>query len=269
MINRQDMLNNDNNRVTICGVTYDNVTRDEAVSQIESFIRRGGHHMVCTPNADHIVQVRTDEEFRQIIANADLVVSDGMAVVYASQILGTPLKMLVGGRLLLPILTERSATEGYRIFLLGGSSPRVAEAATARLLASYPKGKIVGCYSPPHMPEFDDAETAKMLDKVNQSGADVLVVCLGSPKQEKWIARNLQHIEASVSIGIGVAMDMLAGEVRQPPAWVTEVGLEWLYRTLQEPKRMLKRYLLNGTLFLWLVLKERLRIDREVSETSR
>ncbi len=248
------------NPVTICGVTYDNVTRYEAVDIIESFIMAKGAHMVCTPNADHIVRVRTDKEFEQIIAHADLVLTDGMAVVYASRFLGNPVKGNVGGRLLLPILAERSASRGYRIFLLGGSSPEVAQTATARLLESYPRANIVGCYSPPHAAEFDAAETGKMLAKVKQSGADVLLVCLGTPKQEKWIARNLKDIQASVSIGIGVALDMFAGKVSKPPAWMTEIGLEWLYRTFQEPRRLVQRYFVNGTMFCWLVLKERLRL---------
>jgi N-acetylglucosaminyldiphosphoundecaprenol N-acetyl-beta-D-mannosaminyltransferase len=187
-----------------------------------------------------------------------LVLTDGMAVVYASHFLGQPVKGNVGGRLLLPILTERSAHRGYRIFLLGGSSPQVAESATVRLMQCYPRANIVGYYSPPHMLEFDAAETANMLEKVNQSGADVLLVCLGTPKQEKWIARNLPHIQASVSIGIGVALDMFAGRIRKAPTWMTDVGLEWLYRTFQEPRRMVHRYLVNGSIFLWLVLKGRL-----------
>lgn len=243
--------------VTICGITYDNVTRIEAIDLIEALIEKGGSHMVCTPNADHIVQARTDKEFRQIIDNADLVLSDGMAVIYASYLLGNPMKENVGGRLLLPILAERSAIRGYRIFLLGGSSQQVTEAAAARLLKDYPRAQIVGCYSPPHMPEFDAAETANMLDKINQSGADVLLVCLGTPKQEKWIARNLQHIHAAVSLGIGVALDMFAGKIRKPPTWMTVIGLEWLYRTFQEPRRMAQRYFLNGGIFFWLVLTER------------
>jgi N-acetylglucosaminyldiphosphoundecaprenol N-acetyl-beta-D-mannosaminyltransferase len=252
-------LHSRDNPITICGVTFDNLSRPETIAMMESFIREGGPHMICTPNADHIIKVRQDPEFRRIIENADLVVSDGLAVVYASRLLGTPFKEWVGGRHLLPAMAELSAKKGYRLFLLGGSSPHVAATAVARLQERYPGIKIAGFYSPPHMPEFDEPETSRMLHKINQSRPDVLFVCLGTPKQEKWIARNLKRLEAPVAVGVGVALDMLAGEVRQPPAWMTRSGLEWLWRTLQDPIRLGKRYVIDDSLFIGLVLQQKLR----------
>jgi N-acetylglucosaminyldiphosphoundecaprenol N-acetyl-beta-D-mannosaminyltransferase len=253
-----DLLVTRKDPVVIGGITFDNVTRREAVRYIESFIEQGGHRMVCTPNADHIVRARIDEEFRQIIENADLVVSDGMAVVYASHLIGTPLKGNVGGRLLLPLLAEQSARKGYRIFLLGGSSDEVAARAAERLVKNHPGVNIAGFYSPPFMDEFTAQEDSRMLGEISRSRPDVLFVCLGTPKQEKWIARNICRIDAAVSIGIGVALDMLSGTIRQPPKWMTVVGLEWLHRTFQEPRRLMKRYFINGSIFLCLVLKQKL-----------
>ena len=244
-------------RVDILGIQIHNVTRAETLTLMERMIEAGEAHMICTPNADHVVRAQRDSEFREIIERADLVVADGMAIVYAARILGTPFKENVGGRLLLPAFAQRSAVKGYRLFLLGGSTEDVAKQAVVRLRMDYPGVNIVGTYTPPYMPEFDEGETGRMLRAVNQAKPDVLFVCLGTPKQEKWIARNLKRIEAPVSLGIGAALDVLAGKIRQPPAWMTKIGLEWLFRLVQEPKRLARRYLWDDPRFLWLVLQQR------------
>ena len=245
-------------KVEIHGVRFDNVTRTETLAWMESMISIGGAHMICTPNADHVVRAQRDSEFRGIINQADLVVPDGMGVIYASRILGTPLKQNVGGRLLLPGMAERSATKGYRLFLLGGSDRAIAAAAARQLTTMYPGARIVGLYSPPFMPEFNEVETAHMLDAIHGAQPDVLFVCLGAPKQEKWIARNLHRLNVPVSIGVGAALDILAGVVRRPPGWMTSIGMEWLYRMAQDPRRLGRRYLIDDPIFLWWVLKQRL-----------
>ena len=256
-------------QITICGVTFDNLSRQETVVMMESFVRQGGAHMICTPNADHVIKIRRDPEFRRIVENADLVVSDGLAVVYASWLLGTPFKECVGGRHLLPDMAELSAKKGYRLFLLGGSSPQVTATAAARLQKLYPGTEIAGFYSPPHRREFDEQETSRMLHKVNQSRPDMLFVCLGTPKQEKWIARNLKRLEVPVAVGVGVALDMLAGKVRQPPPAMTRLGLEWLWRTLQDPIRLGKRYFIDDPLFIGLVVQQKLRAMGIISVRQR
>lgn len=246
------------NGINILGVFYDSLLRQEVIDRIEDFIHQGGKHMICTPNADHIVRVQTDVEFREIIQRSDLVVSDGMAVVYASHLLGTPLKGNVGGRLLLPALAKLSAENGYRLFLLGGSSEEIARLAVEHLQRDYPGVNIVGTYTPPFMNDFSIIENDRMITAVNLTKPDVLFVCLGTPKQEKWIAHNLSNLQVHVAIGIGAAMDMIAGKVRQPPRWVSDIGFEWLYRLIQEPRRLAKRYLVDDPIFFWWVLKQRL-----------
>lgn len=246
--------------VNILGVRFQNLTHTETVEFMEGMISIGKPHMICTPNADHVVCIQRDREFKDIIANADLVVADGMAVVYASYLLGKPLKQNVGGRLLLPSMAKLSASKGYRIFLLGGSSPLINQKATDQLRRDYPGIRIVGHYSPPLMSEFDETETARMISLINASKPDVLFVCLGTPKQEKWIAHNLDRLSPPVCLGIGVALDMIAGKVRQPPRWISEIGFEWLFRMLQEPKRLYKRYLINDLVFFYWVLQQRLGI---------
>lgn len=243
-------------KVNILGIQFDNVTRDETVARMEHMISTHKPHMICTPNADHVLQARHDHEFREILECADLVVSDGMAVVYASRLLGTPFEENVGGRLLLPEFASRAACMGYRLFLLGGKDHKVAQIAAARLCVKNPGLIITGTYTPPFMPEFDKVETDRMLDAVHRAQPDALFVCLGTPKQEKWIARNLQRLNVPVSIGVGAALDMISGHVYEPPHWVSNVGLEWLVKLVQEPKRLWQRYLLGIPLFVWLVLQQ-------------
>jgi N-acetylglucosaminyldiphosphoundecaprenol N-acetyl-beta-D-mannosaminyltransferase len=245
-------------KVNILGISYDNLTRLEVLDRIESFIEEGGVHMICTPNADHVVRVQANMEFLEIIKSSDLVVSDGMAVVYASNLLRTPIKENVGGRLLLPALAQRSAEKGYRLFLLGGSTEEVARLAAVRLQKDYPGVNIVGTYTPPFMNDFTKEENDRMLTSVNRAKPDVLFVCLGTPKQEKWIAHNLINLQVHVALGIGAAMDMIAGKVRQPPRWVSEIGFEWLYRLIQEPRRLAKRYLVDDPIFFWWVIRQRI-----------
>lgn len=244
-------------RIEILGIQFDNVTRLETLDWIETCIKQGGAQMICTPNANHIVLARYDTEFRLIIEQANLVVPDGMWVVYAARFLGTPLKENVGGRRLLPAFASRAAREGYRIFLLGGTSEDVAQQAAARLISKNPGLIIAGTYTPPFMLEFDEHENERMLDAVLRARPDVLFVCLGTPKQEKWIARNLHRLSATVSIGIGVTLDMIAGRVYEPPDWVSNIGMEWLVRFIQEPKRLWSRYIVGGSEFILLVLKQR------------
>jgi N-acetylglucosaminyldiphosphoundecaprenol N-acetyl-beta-D-mannosaminyltransferase len=243
-------------RVDLLGVPYDNLSRAETLDLMEEFIAGGRTRMICTPNADHIMQVRHDLEFRRVLMSADLNVADGMAVVYASRLLGTPLKQNVGGRLLLEEFATRSAREGYRMFLLGGRDVASAEGAANRLCEKNAGLTSVGFYSPPFMPEFNKRETDRMITEVQRANADILFVALGTPKQEKWIATNLKRLNVPVAIGVGAAVDMLAGQIRQPSAWITNVGLEWLFRLAQEPRRLWRRYLIRDMKFVALVIRE-------------
>jgi N-acetylglucosaminyldiphosphoundecaprenol N-acetyl-beta-D-mannosaminyltransferase len=248
--------------VALFGVVFDNVTRGETVDLMEQFIAAERPRLICTPNADHLVQIRTDTEFRELLAGADLVVADGMGIVYASRILGRPFRENVGGRLILSAFAERAAVRGYRIFLLGGRSAETAAKAARRLCALNPGLQIAGTYTPPFAREFDAAETARMIEAVRASAADVLFVCLGTPKQEKWIARHLASLPTKANVGVGAALDMLAGDVIEPPRWMSTVGLEWLWKLASDPRRMWRRYIVNGGRFCWWVLRERMRQGR-------
>jgi N-acetylglucosaminyldiphosphoundecaprenol N-acetyl-beta-D-mannosaminyltransferase len=207
-----------------------------------------------------VVRARRDGGFRNILERADLVVADGMAVMYAAHLLGTPLKQNIVGRYLLPLLAACSAAKGYRLFVVGGSSADVASQAVERLRGRHPGVAIVGWYTPPfvrHLEE-DEAEVTRIVEAVNAADADVLFVCLGTPKQEKLIANVLHRLNVKVAVGIGAALEILSGRIHEPPRWATAVGVEWVFRLLQEPRRLARRYLWDDPrLFFW-VLKQRM-----------
>ena len=218
-------------RIDILGVAFDNVTMEEALDRAEELIAAGGPHLVVTPNAEIVQMAKGDGEFSNLIAGADLVIPDGVGVIYASKILGRPLKDRVPGVDFAAGLMERMAGNGRKLFLLG-AKPGVAEEAAQKLTEKYPGLTVCGT----HDGYFK--EDGPVVEEIKASGADVMFVCLGAPKQEKWIAANGEATGASLLIGLGGSLDVFAGRVeRAPEAW-QKVGMEWLYRTLKEPVRL-------------------------------
>ena len=243
--------------VCILGTSYDNVTTDQAVDQIYDFISRRKKCFVCTPNVDHVLRARNDKAFQDILEKSELVISDGIGVLIGSKILGTPLKENITGRLLVYKLAKLSVEKGVSIFLLGGRSQASVDLARERLEKDYPGIHICGVYSPPFMNEFSEEENREMVSRINSVEPDIVLVCFGSPKQEKWIANHVQQLASIVHIGVGATIDMLAGDVWEPPAWVTRNGLEWIVKLVQEPKRLWKRYIVGNPKFIFLVLISR------------
>ena len=218
-------------RVEILGVAFDNITMDEAVERAVALMAQPGPHLVVTPNAEIVQLAEKDEEFSRIIAGADLVIPDGVGVIYASRILGRPLKGRVPGVDFAAALMDRMAAEGKKLFLLG-AKPGVAEEAAQRLAEAHPGLTVCGT----HDGYFTEDEPVTAA--IRQSGAEVVFVCLGAPKQEKWIAKNGGATGAKLLIGLGGSLDVFAGRVeRAPEAW-QKAGMEWLYRALKEPARL-------------------------------
>lgn len=197
--------------------------------------------MVVTPNADHLVNLERDAALQAAYARADLVVPDGMPVVWASRLLGTPVKERVAGSDLMPKLCALAERDHLKVFLLGGAEG-VAARAAANLARSHPQLAIAGLASPPWGFERDADRNAQVVEAVRDSGADLVFVCLGSPKQEVWIARNLPSFDHGVFLGVGAAIDFCAGTLRRAPPWMQRSGLEWLYRLARDPRRLAGRY---------------------------
>ena len=232
------------------GIRIDNVTMAEAVTEITRLARESDRpRLVCTANLDHLASVTRDTAFWEVYQDADFVVADGMPLVWLSRLSDCPLKERVAGSDLFWELGAVSAETGLRLFFLGGQEG-AADKAAAVLRERFPGVQIVGTYCPP-FGTLDSAEEARRIRSlVGATQPDVLMVAFGSPKQEKWIAAHRTELGVPVSIGVGASFDMAAGVVQRAPLWMRRVGLEWLYRLMQEPKRLFHRYLGKDLPFL-------------------
>ena len=219
-------------RTELLGVAFDNVTMDEALDKaMELIAQKGVPHLVVTPNAEIVQQANKDPEFSQLIADADLVIPDGVGVLYASKILNRPLKERVPGCDFATGIMQRIAGTEYKLFLLG-AKPGVAEEAAEKLTAAHPGLVICGT----HDGYFK--EDAPVAEAIRKAEADVVFVCLGAPRQEKWIKNNGAAAGASLYIGLGGSLDVFAGRVERAPESWQKIGMEWLYRALKQPERL-------------------------------
>jgi exopolysaccharide biosynthesis WecB/TagA/CpsF family protein/anti-anti-sigma factor len=226
--------------IALLGVPFDPVTLPGAVHQIAAMVEARTPHYVVTANVDFLVQARRDPELRRILVSADLVLCDGTPLVWASRWLGNSLPGRVAGADLVPLLLQRAAVRGWRIFLLG-AAPGVGEEAARRIAAQYPALPAIAHYSPPFRPlhEMNHAEIAARIRAVRP---DLLLVSFGCPKQEKWISMHYGSLGVPVAIGVGATVDFLAGRVRRAPRWMQRSGTEWIFRMAREPRRLVRRY---------------------------
>ena len=241
--------------VNVLNITIHNLSTREL---LESLNEKGG--VVVTPNVDHLMKLRKDPELRKVYQQCDYRVCDSKIVQFASYFLGTPIQEKISGSDLFPAFYEYNQdNEQIRIFLLGAKEG-VAKIAQENINRKLGRKIIVDSYSPPLGFEKDEEECQKILDKIKASGATVLAVGLGAPKQEKWIncyKKQLPNIK--IFLAIGATIDFEAGYKPRSPKWMSEVGLEWLYRLLSEPKRLWKRYLIESMPFFGLVFQQRIK----------
>ena len=234
------MLNASCSSVAVLGVPFHNLSMDETVALIEEQIREGGFHQIATANVDFLKNAIQDKGIRNILCSCDMVVADGMPIVWMSRVIGTPLKERVGGIDLVERLADVSARRGYGIFLLGASESCSQRAAKV-LKQRFPQLRIVGRYSPePQSLEKMDHE--EILSRIEEARPDILLVAFGNPKQERWISMHRDRLKVPVCIGVGGTLDSLSGTIPRAPRWMQKYGLEWFHRTLQEPRRLAARY---------------------------
>lgn len=234
----------DTNRIEFLNTYIDNLTASEAKNAVDSLIQAGGNHYVVTPNSDIVVKMQDDTELKEICDKADLILTDGQIVVKLSRYLGNPIKERVCMTDFVWDVFDLAIKKDYRVFLFGGKED-VLFKATENIKKRLPELNIVDSYSPP----FGFEKNEEMLEEANRrikaSDADILIVFLGCPKQEKFIYQNKDKYQVPISITMGGCVDFIAGKVKRAPIWMQNIGLEWFYRFLQEPKRMFRRYFVD------------------------
>jgi N-acetylglucosaminyldiphosphoundecaprenol N-acetyl-beta-D-mannosaminyltransferase len=226
--------------VDVLGVQVNVGSVRQAGGMIEDWIRRRTKNYVCITGAHGVMESRRDERLRSILNQAGMVTADGMPLVWFSRLVRRAPAQRVYGPDLMRALTAVSPARGYRHFYYGGP-PGVAEKLKAKMESEHPGVNIVGTLTPPFR-ELTREEDEAVVECINAARPDIVWVGLSTPKQEFWMARHLERIEAPVMIGVGAAFDFLAGTKRQAPRWMQRNGLEWLFRLATEPRRLWRRY---------------------------
>jgi len=226
----------------------------ETLDQIDRLIAERAPAYFVTANLDFAAQASEDVELQRILVEAEIVLCDGTPLVWASRLTGKPLRERVAGSDLVPSLAAHAEKKGYRIFLLGGELASL-QGAAKNLQKNHPQLPAVRYYSPPFAPlhEFDNQQ---IVEEIRQANPDILLVAFGCPKQEKWIYMHYRKLGVPCCIGIGATVDFLAGKVSRAPAWVARTGLEWVYRMLQEPRRLAGRYFKDVVFLVRQTLRE-------------
>ena len=237
-------------RTDVLGIGFDSVTMEEAISMAyESFISKETHYAV-TPNPEMVWESRKNQEFKDAINNADFVIPDGIGIIYGAKILKRPLKGRVPGIDFAERIIEKMSHEQKSLFILG-AKPGIADIAAENLKKKYPGLRIAGTENG----YFKD--DAPVIDKINETAPDFLLVCLGFPKQELWMAANKDRLNVKLMAGLGGAADVFAGVVDSAPEKWQKLNLEWLYRLLKEPSRI--KRMMKLPLFIFAVIGQRLR----------
>jgi len=239
-------------RVRILNVEFDNLSRAELFEDL-------AHGFVAGANVDVVMQQQHNRKLWNVYRHAEYVIEDGQILMWAARFLGTPFADRLSGSDIFPAFCEYHRHDpSIKVFLLGGE-PGVA--ARARDLLNHRLGRqiIVGSYSPPLNLEPPEIETNTIVERITASGANVLGVGLGTPKQEIWIHENRARLPGiDVFFSLGATIDFIAGQKRRAPPLVRDLGLEWLFRLCCEPRRLWRRYLIRGLPFPWLIFKQRL-----------
>lgn len=244
-------------KIRMFDIEIDNLSMKQAVEKIVIMAKdKERSSFVLTPNVDHVVKVQSDKLFKEIYDNASLVLADGMPLIWASKLLKKPLKEKVSGSDIFPLICEKAASNNLKVYFLGGEKG-VAKKASANLKKIYPQLKVVEAYCPPFGFEKDSNEVQAIIDSIDSKKPDIVFVGLGAPKQEKWIYENIDIMDVkAVYLGIGASFDFIAGTKQRSPSIISNVGLEWFWRFCQEPRRLFKRYFIEDSQFILLVIKE-------------
>lgn len=241
-------------RIEMMGCQIDNLSLEETLQTVEGFIASGRAHQHVVVNVDKLVKARKDEQLRRIINECALINADGMPVVWASRILGKPLKERVAGVDLFEALMKRSAEKGWRVYLLGAREEVVSRVKQI-YETLYPALQVAGYRNGYWKPDEEDG----VVEGIVQARADILFVAISSPKKEQFLGMYQERMRIPFAMGVGGSFDVAAGRLKRAPHWMRRVGLEWFFRFLQEPRRMFRRYFIEDMAFFGMLAREWLR----------
>lgn len=238
-------------KISIMGVNFSKVTMDEAIDiTFNNFFNQDKMKMIFTPNPEFLLRIKDDNEFLKILNEGDMVLPDGIGIIYASKILGKSIKSRVGGCDFTEEVIKRGASQNKKVYILGGK-PKVAEKAANNLMKKYKGIQIVGY----HDGYFNGKEEIKIVEEISKLSPDYLIVSLGCPKQEKFIYKYRDKLNVKVAIGNGGAIDIYAETVERAPIFYQKIGMEWFYRLVKEPKRI--KRIIKLPIFIFDVIKEK------------
>jgi N-acetylglucosaminyldiphosphoundecaprenol N-acetyl-beta-D-mannosaminyltransferase len=244
----------------VLGVLVHVVDPEQVLARIQGWIATRQTHYVCHANVHGVIEAWRNPWLRRVYNRAGLTVADGMPLVWVGQWRGYRAVRRVYGPDLMLTLAARAAAAGHRCYLYGGA-PGVADALATTLSVRFPGLHVVGADAPPFRP-LTSTEDDAAVQRINAARPDIVWVGLGCPRQEHWMAAHRDRLDAAVLVGVGAAFDFHVGRVAQAPRWIMRLGLEWLYRLLQEPRRLWRRYLLYNPLFAVLLALELLGLSR-------
>ncbi|MDI1298251.1 WecB/TagA/CpsF family glycosyltransferase [Methylotenera sp.] len=247
-------------KINLFGVTINPLTMNETVDFVSTWIKfaESDCKFIVTPNVNCVVQLSKNQAYRDAFENASMVVADGKPVVWTARLMGEEIPGTVTGSDLVPAIFQHFHDEAdaeLKVFLLG-AMPGVAELAASNIERTYQKVKVTGLYSPPFGFEKDAVECERICQMISHSGADFLLIGLGAPKQATWVNQYAKQLPVKVAICAGATIDFLAGNKPRAPKWMTNIGIEWFYRMVIEPRRLVKRYAGDALVFPKLVWKE-------------
>ena len=251
-------VNEDNisDAVNLLDLQFQNLRMKDAVTNLQQRIETGTKTQVSFVNPDCFNKIFSDKDYYSVLQNSDLLFPDGIGVNIACKILNTPLNENINGTDMLPFLCQMAEKNNFSIFLLGGK-PGIPDKVSKNLTQKFKDLDIAGF----HDGYFDRTrEEGYVIDEINQSKADILLVAFGAPFQEKWISDHKNQLNCKIMMGVGGLFDFFSGNIPRAPKWMREMGLEWIFRLLQEPKRMWRRYIIGNPLFLFRVLRWKFKI---------
>ena len=245
-------MTTDERRIELSDVGFDALDAPAALDALQRLYERPEPAWAAHANVHTVNLAWGDPRYRAALDRADLVLNDGKGVMLGARIKGSRFPADLNGNFVAPLVLTRAAEEGWPVYFFG-AAPGVAELAAQRVVQGIPGLKIVGTRNG----FFTPGEEASVIENIRASGAGLLLVGLGNPRQEVWLDRNLAATGARLGIGVGAFFDFEAGAVKRAPGWMNKIGVEWLHRLLVEPRRMWRRYLIGNPQFLWRTLKER------------